>query len=302
MGILSRYYKHLKPDTDSKASMTRPNPEQQSRFKTAVKFSKEIWHDHQFWLHAVAVKSGAGALLLVGTIGIGYVVSLPFLAATAGIVICSGIVGFGLFGMAAGASRVRDKAIETYYKVTKKEPPAKHADAPGQNWRVRLMQKPVIQKITTHPLSAKMRDTMAWRLMTKLRHKQEETLIGVAGVGSVMSAAIGGWMLVTSIAALPFIALGSLLTVAVVSAVGVLASAMWGCYLTVKGVIDRREKKKAAAAASAAQMPVIPKGNTPALPKGVSPAFDAACDNNQRQLSSNESFSPSAVPCKTGKK
>ena len=55
------------------------------RIATAKKFSVEIWNDHQFWLNTVAMKSGAGAIVLAGTLGIGYAISLPFLAATTGL-------------------------------------------------------------------------------------------------------------------------------------------------------------------------------------------------------------------------
>lgn len=223
------------------------------RVATAKKFSREIWNDHQFWLNTVAMKSGAGAIVLAGTLGIGYVVSLPFLAATTGLIVCSGIIGFGVFGIAAGAVRAKNHLRSTYYKATGKEEPP-HAPENNKSMTQRLREKPMVQKILAHKFTQKMKDTLAWRMVSKLHHRQEAMLGGLAGVGSVTSVALGGWMLFTALVALPVITAGSLLTIAAVTGLAYLASGISSTYLTVRGLMDSREKKKEAAALAAANV------------------------------------------------
>ena len=235
-----------KPPHQTESDTTKP----QTPVQLVKGFARELWDDHHFWVNTIAMKSGAGAVILAGVFGVGYVVSLPLVVAATGLLACTGLVGFGIFGMVAGANEAWRKIKDTYYKVTGKEAPPLN---PSRKKKVfdRWRQNKTVQKILAHPWAQKMRKTRVWRMATRFRQKEEALLGGLAMGGSVVYAAIGGWLLFTQMLALPVIAVGGLLTVATVTAATYLASGISGIYFSAQALIDRRRKSKGEAAQAA---------------------------------------------------
>lgn len=202
-------------------------------------FARELWHDQDLWIRAIAAKGGAGIILATGVIGITHVVALPFFLAAAGLALCGGFIGVGLFGMAYGAKTVWDKLKELYCKTILGREPEKKADAPP------LHERSFAQKIMRHPWARKLADSRAWKTTQALTQKQQDLLLaGFAGTGSLLWGTISAVTLVTQLLILPVVAIGGLLTVGTAVAVGGLASSVYGVFLAGRSVAKTIRLKK----------------------------------------------------------
>ncbi len=203
-------------------------------------FVKELWHDQDLWIRAIATKGGAGIVLATGLVGIAHVVALPFFVAAVGLTICGGLIGVGLFGMAYGAKTVWDTTRDIYSRTVLGKPPEKKAEASGAPHEL-----PFIKKILQKPLIKKITNSRAWRTTRVLTQKQQGFLLaGFAGTGSLLWGAMSAVTLVTQILLLPVIAVGGLLTIGTAVAFGGLLSSVYGSYLAVKSLAKTLRAKK----------------------------------------------------------
>jgi hypothetical protein len=209
-----------------------------------LSFAREIWNDHDFWIKALAIKGGAGAVIIAGIMAIAHLVALPFLVAAFGIALCVGLIAVGLYGVFVGTLTMGDKLAEIYYKVFSQEPP--HKKPPRRKLlSQRLAESRHVRALMAHPLLKKIQQSHAWKATQRITKKQQDIfLAGLAMKGSVISVIGGVSLIVTQIFVLPVIAVGSLLTFTTILAVSTVASGLYGIYLSTRGLMHILRKGK----------------------------------------------------------
>lgn len=223
-----------------------------SSANTTVKFGKELMHEHEFWVHTLAVKGGLSAIAITAILGISYVVALPFMLAATGIAACGAVIGLSTYGMIAGAARGWYRLRKIYAKATGKPMP-KRPVKQGKTWWQRQCERPSMQKILNSKTLTAFKESRAWRLTKKFTDGQQDNVLGSLAVGgAVLSLAVGVTALATQLVVLPVVAVGGLLTFATVMAASYTISGLTGLYFGITGIRHMKKEKKAKAAARAA--------------------------------------------------
>jgi len=192
-----------------------------------LNFARGIWDDHDFWIKALAVKGGAGAIVIAGVMAIGHLVALPFLAAAVGIALCVGLIAVGLYGIFLGILTIWDKLVELYYRAFLQKSRRKkstHRKLLSQ----RLAENPRIQALLAKPFPQKFLKSRAWKATRHITKKQEDIfLASLAMKGSIISTIVGASLIMTKILVLPVMAVGSVLTFTTLLAVSTIASGVY---------------------------------------------------------------------------
>ena len=254
------------------------------------RFTKELFREHEFWVHTLAVKGGLSAIAVTGILGISYLVAMPFMVAAAGIAACGAVIGLSAYGMAAGAARGWHRLRQVYARATGKPMP-KRPVRQGKTWLQRQCERPFMQKFLNSKPVAALKNSRAWRLTKKYTDGQQDNVLGSLAVGgAVLSLALGITTLVTQLAVLPVVAVGTVATFATVMAASYIVSGISGLYFGITGIRHMKQEKqaKAAARAAAAQngaqqaLTGEEPADTPApqkpLPDGAAEAFKKAGD------------------------
>lgn len=250
--------------------------------QTTWRFTRELFREHEFWVHTPAVKGGLSAIAVTGILGISYVVAMPFMLAATGIAACGAVIGLSAYGMTAGAARGWYRLRKVYSRATGKPMP-KRPVRQGKTWLQRQCERPFMQKILhSKPVQA-FKQSRAWRLTKKFTDDQQDNVLGSLAVGgAVLSLAVGVTALVTQLAVLPVVAVGSMVTFATVMAASYIVSGISGLYFGITGIrhMKKERQAKAAARAAAAQnmAEYTPDGDTPApnLPGSLAGTFKNA--------------------------
>lgn len=210
-----------------------------------LNFAREIWNDHDFWIKALAVKGGAGAIVIAGIMAIAHLVALPFLVAAVGIALCVGVVAVGLYSVFLSALTIWNKLVEVYYRTFLNKS-FKRENTPRKLLSRRLAESPFMKALLEKALVQKLLKSSAWEATRRITKRQEDIfLAGLAMKGSIVSTIVGVSLIVTQILVLPVIAVGSLLTFTTLLAVSTIASGAYGIYLSTRGLIDAiRSKNK----------------------------------------------------------
>lgn len=204
-------------------------------------FTKELFNDHTFWVKALAVKGGASAIIVTGLVGISAVISMPLLVAATGITLSVGLIGVGLYGMAAGGVKAWE-GLQDVYARTMGRAPKEHVYKERDDLLKRLGETKLFQRIKHHTIARKISHSHAWRTTMKFtRHREDTVLGGIAVGGAALSLVVGA-------VALPFVAVGSLLTVATVFTVSSVVSGMTGLYFSITGLREESKLKREHAA------------------------------------------------------
>lgn len=274
------------------------------RWRMTKAFAKELMHEHEFWVHALAVKGGASAIVIASVLAVSYVVAAPFMLAAAGIAACGAVVGLGAYGIVAGGARSWYRLRKIYSNVTGKPLPPKPADK-GPNWWQRQCEKPAVRKVLETPVVKGFLNSRAWKMTQKLTTGQQDNVLGgIAVGGAAISLVLGAAALATQILVLPVVALGGLITVAAVTATSYLVSGISGLYFGITGIRHMREKKRAKAAALAAAeaqqaaeeppaetLQATPEKSPAQITKPANDGFNAAA---LKDAASKEHVSPAA--------
>lgn len=273
---------------EEQAAPNAPPAEKQGFFKrvlagpkkalaTTGQFGRELWNDHQFWVNALAVKGGAAAIIAGGAVVFSFAYTFPFLV-TAGLILVSGAaIAVGALGILAGVDKIRDKLRETWYKARKLPVPPRKPR--GKSLAQRLAEKAFVQKILSHRWTQKFMESRTFKTLKKLKDKQDAFLGTLAVGGSLAYTVVGAVLLVTQIAALPVIAVPTLVTVGIIGALSYVASGIGGLWLSSRNIVHKiregRLLKKKAAEAALAAAPEADISPETGLPQ-AKPGFDAA--------------------------
>jgi hypothetical protein len=203
-----------------------------------LNFGRGIWDDHDFWIKALAVKGGAGAIVIAGVMAIGHLVALPFLVAAVGIAFCIGLIGVGLYGIFLGTVTLWDKLVELYYSAFLHKSRRKKSARKKLLYR-RLAESPRIKALLAKPLIQKFLHSRAWKATRRITKKQEDIfLASLAMKGAIVSTVVGASLITTQLLVLPVIAVGSVLTFTTLLAVSTIASGVYGIYLSAGYLIS----------------------------------------------------------------
>lgn len=215
----------------------KTGPKAKTLLQRSWAFSRELWSDHDFWIHALAVKGGASAVVVAGAAGITYVIALPFFVAAVGIAACGALIGLGLYGIFAGTANARDKLRRIYYKTFSSGPPPERMPDAKPLHR-RLVENARVRAWLEKPLAQKFFNSRVWKMTGAITEKQREIfLTSLAGTGSLFWIVTSILTLVTQIVVLPVVALGSVLTFGIALAVGGLLSAAYGLYISIQSLL-----------------------------------------------------------------
>jgi len=213
------------------------------RARICKNFARELFNDHSFWVEALAVKGGASAILITGIAVATYVMALPFMAAAGGIALATGLIGIGVYGIAAGSVKGWESLKGIYARATGKAP-KEAVYVERQDFIQRLKAKPGVQKMLKHPVAEKFFNSRAWKTTEKFTTRREDSILGgIAVGGAALTLTLGGIALATQLLVLPVIAVGTLLTFATVTAATTLASGCSGLYFSITGIRDRAKHK-----------------------------------------------------------
>jgi hypothetical protein len=241
-------------------------------------FSKEIWNDHDFWIRALAVKGAASGVVVAGIVGISYVTHLPLLLATAGISVCAGFIGVGLYGVFLGAAGAKDKLAAIWSKTILNKPPRQKKPS-IKRLQERLLENPRFKKFLARPLTQKFLSSRPWKAVRTLTQKPQDVfLAGLAGTGSIFWGTVSA---VALAAVLPVVTAASLFTFGTVLALGGFMSGAYGIYLSAQSLVKSfRAKKKPAESAKLTAEPMAPSQKS--LTAELTPAFTQAQEKTEK--------------------
>lgn len=244
--------KHIPQEPAAEALGTRLRDSFSRRMRTSLRFGIELMREHEFWVHALAVKGGASAIVIAAVVGLSYVIAAPFMLAATGIAACGALIGLGVYGVAAGSVRSWMRLRKIHAQVTGKPlPPLRSDDKPG--WLARQKARPSVQRfLNSRPVQGFLK-SRAWQMTKKYTEGQQDNVLGgIAVGGAAVSLVLGAVALATQMLVLPVVALGGLVTVAAVTAVTYVVSGISGLYFGITGIRHMKQKKREKMAAQAA--------------------------------------------------
>lgn len=245
------------------------------RVGNAWKFTKELFKDHAFWVDALAVKGGASAIGVVGVLLVSSVLTMPFLLAATGITLGVGLVGVGIFGMAAGGMKAWEGLQDIYARAmgrAPKERPYKEKKDILQ----RLAGTKLVKKIENTRWAKAIAKSRVWQTTQKFMRKGEDSVLGTIAVGGAAMSLVAGAL------ALPFVLAGTLITFATVMTASTIISGVTGLYFSITGIREKSRMKREHAEQLRQNQQVlrkhiiaVPDTSAIATPKGQPPLINA---------------------------
>lgn len=226
------------------------------------KFTKELFNDHGFWVDALAVKGGVTAVVAAGIVMASYLVAMPFLLGAVGFALCGGLAAVGLFGIVAGGVKAWEGGKEVWNRAMGRAP-KQPVYKEKKDILQRCAETAFCKKIANHRWAKKIAGTHTWKTVQKFTRKTEDNVLGGVAVGGAALSIVVGAL------ALPFIAVGTIVTFAAVMTASTIIGGCSSLYFSITGIRHRSKEKAAAKAAAAAAKKANPLGlNVPLEPIG----------------------------------
>lgn len=279
------------------------------RVGNAWKFTKELFKDHAFWVDALAVKGGASAIGVVGVLLVSSVLTMPFLLAATGITLGVGLVGVGIFGMAAGGMKAWEGLQDIYARAMGRAP-KEHVYKEKKDILQRLANTKFVKKIENTRWAKAIAKSRVWQTTQKFMRKGEDSVLGTIAVGGAAMSLVAGAL------ALPFVLAGTLITFATVMTASTIISGLTGLYFSITGIREKSRMKRehaeqlkqnhqmlrqhiiavpdtSAIATPKGQPPLINAFNIAGLPEAApAAAKDAANENKPRRFWQRKKATP----------
>lgn len=232
------------------------------------KFTKELFNDHGFWVDALAVKGGVTAVVAAGLVMASYLVAMPFLLAAVGFALCGGLAVVGIFGIVAGGAKAWEGGKDVWARAMGRTP-KQHVYKEKKDILQRCAETEFCKKITNHRWAKKIAASHTWKTVKKFTRKTEDNVLGGVAVGGAALSIVVGAL------ALPFIAVGTIVTFAAVMTASTIIGGCSSLYFSITGIRHRSKEKAAAKAAAAAAAKQHPLGlNQPFDPIGAPIRFE----------------------------
>jgi hypothetical protein len=258
------------------------------------KFTKELFNDHGFWVDALAVKGGVTAVVAAGIVMASYLVAMPFLLGAVGFALCGGLAAVGLFGIIAGGAKAWEGGKEVWNRAMGRAP-KQHVYKEKKDILQRLAETKFVKKMAAHPLAKKMAASHTWKTVQKFTRKTEDNVLGGVAVGGAALSIVVGAL------ALPFIAVGTIVTFAAVMTASTLIGGCSSLYFSITGLRHRAKEKRAARLAATKHPlglggPLEPIGAPIQFDKNVSGPFSELAAKPAESTPAPEAPAPVAKP------
>ncbi len=251
-------------------SLTSSMRSPRKAYNTIYTFMNELSRDHTFWLHMMAVRSGAAMTVLSCAGAIAYAMTLPFSLAATVITGAALLGGAATVAIIAGTRTILGRMRAAYDSMVKGEtanpsvpPPPVPAASDRPFYRF-------VNKIGESKIVKAAGETQIWKVSARFINEQKRWMLGGTALsGAALTTGMSAWVLAAQVAVVPVVAVGSAISfVALWAAVGVISGCM-GLYFGTKSLLRWgrviRAEKEAARGVDAALQPAPDASATPAL-------------------------------------
>lgn len=207
-------------------------------YNTVYTFMNELSRDHTFWIHMMAVRSGATMTVLSAASVVAYAMTLPFALAATVITGVAVLAGGATVGLIAGTRFILGRMRAAYDSMkngTTADPSVPAPPVPAASDRPfyrtvdKLAQWKVFKAIGT---------TKAWQQGEKFVREQKKWMLGGTALsGAALTTGMSAWVLVAQVAVAPVIVIGSAVSFVALFAVAGVISGGAGLYFGSKSLL-----------------------------------------------------------------
>ncbi len=223
---------------DSRAAIVRAG-------RTLHAFMNELGGDHSFWLHMMAVRSGAAMTLLTLAGGVAVALTLPFALAAMMITGLAFVAGLATVGIIAGSRFAWARVRHAYDVIRHRDNP--HAPARAPVAMPTLADNALVKRVAAWPLSRKLVATRTWQVTDRFMRRQKKWMLGGTALsGAAVTAGMGTWVLLAKVTILPVVAVGSAVSLVALWAVAGVISGTASLYFGTRALVQwhRASKQK----------------------------------------------------------
>lgn len=237
------------------ASMRTPR----QAFNTIYTFMNELSRDHTFWLHMMAVRSGAAMTALTVAGACAYAMTLPFMLAATVITGAAVLAGVATVGIVAGTRFILGRMRAAYDSMKNGETANPSVPAPPVPAASARPFYNTLDKIAKTKAIKAVGQTRIWQVTERFIREQKKWMLGGTALsGAALTTGMSAWVLAAQIAVLPVVAIGSAVSFVALWAVAGVISGCAGLYFGTKSLIRwhrvSRAEKAAAAMVSNSEM------------------------------------------------
>lgn len=264
-------------------------------YDTIYTFMNELSRDHTFWLHMMAVRSGAAMTVLTVAGICAYAATLPFMMAATLIVGTAVVAGAATVGIIAGTRFILGRMRGAYDAMKNgqtADPSVPPPPVPAASDRAFYR---TVNKIAEFKIVKAVGKTRIWAVTERVIQDQKKWMLGGTALsGAALTTGMSAWVLAAQLTVLPVVALGTAASfVALWAAAGVLSGCA-GLYFGSKSLlrwhrVSRAEKAAARMVSDAAMA-------TPSDPSAPAKAPVARLSSRADFSQSSTAPAPDATP------
>lgn len=230
------------------ASMRTPR----QAFNTIYTFMNELSRDHTFWLHMMAVRSGAAMTALTVAGACAYAMTLPFMLAATVITGAAVLAGVATVGIVAGTRFILGRMRAAYDSMKNGETANPSVPAPPVPAASARPFYNTLDKIAKTKAIKAVGQTRIWQVTERFIREQKKWMLGGTALsGAALTTGMSAWVLAAQIAVLPVVAIGSAVSFVALWAVAGVISGCAGLYFGTKSLIRWHRVSRAEKAAAA---------------------------------------------------
>lgn len=215
---------------------------------TIYTFMNELSRDHTFWLHMMAVRSGAAMTVLTVASVCAYAMTLPFMLAAIVITGVAVVAGIATVGMIAGTQLVIGR-MRAAYGAVKKGGTSQASPISAAPNRV---FSGAVNKVAAWRVVKAIGKTHIWQVTERFIHDQKKWMLGGTALsGAALTTGMSAWVLAAQLAVLPVVAIGSALSFVALWAVAGVISGAAGLYFGTTSLVQWHQVSRAQKAAAA---------------------------------------------------
>lgn len=230
------------------ASMRTPR----QAFNTIYTFMNELSRDHTFWLHMMAVRSGAAMTALTVAGACAYAMTLPFMLAATVITGAAVLAGVATVGIVAGTRFILGRMRAAYDSMKNGETANPSVPAPPVPAASARPFYNTLDKIAKTKAIKAVGQTRIWQVTERFIREQKKWMLGGTALsGAALTTGMSAWVLAAQIAVLPVVAIGSAVSFVALWAVAGVISGCAGLYFGTKSLVRWHRVSRAEKAAAA---------------------------------------------------
>lgn len=286
------------------ASMRTPR----QAFNTIYTFMNELSRDHTFWLHMMAVRSGAAMTALTVAGACAYAMTLPFMLAATVITGAAVLAGVATVGIVAGTRFILGRMRAAYDSMKNGETANPSVPAPPVPAASARPFYNTLDKIAKMKAVKAVGQTRIWQVTERFIREQKKWMLGGTALsGAALTTGMSAWVLAAQIAVLPVVAIGSAVSFVALWAVAGVISGCAGLYFGTKSLIRwhrvaRAEKAAAAMVANSEMNAQQQRGRAPVSQLTARADFEHAAPRTDAVNENTDTPAPAKAPVVNKKK